>query len=75
MEMQFFVKPGEEMKWFEYWKQHRLAWHTAIGLGKEITDFHDHEKNLHIMQMRQLILSLISHLDLRAGGYSLKNRL
>jgi glycyl-tRNA synthetase len=27
MEMQFFVKPGEEMKWFEYWKQHRLAWH------------------------------------------------
>jgi len=47
MEMQFFVKPGEEMKWFEYWKQHRLAWHTAIGLGKENYRFHDHEKLAH----------------------------
>ena len=25
MEMQFFVKPGEEIKWFEYWKKH--VWH------------------------------------------------
>ena len=35
MEMQFFCQPGTEMKWFEYWKKHRLAWHEALGLGAE----------------------------------------
>ena len=33
MEMQFFVKPGEEMKWYEFWKEKRLRWHKAMGLG------------------------------------------
>ncbi|MDE7134572.1 MAG: glycine--tRNA ligase, partial [Rikenellaceae bacterium] len=27
MEMQFFVRPGEEMKWFDYWKNFRMRWH------------------------------------------------
>ncbi|MEQ8423167.1 MAG: glycine--tRNA ligase, partial [Cyclobacteriaceae bacterium] len=27
MEMQFFVKPGEEMKWYEFWKEKRMSWH------------------------------------------------
>jgi glycyl-tRNA synthetase len=36
MEMQFFVKPGEEMKWYEYWKQTRLNWHLSLGLGARI---------------------------------------
>ncbi|MBT8230599.1 MAG: glycine--tRNA ligase, partial [Bacteroidia bacterium] len=31
MEMQFFVRPGEEMKWYDYWKQTRLDWHLALG--------------------------------------------
>lgn len=47
MEMQFFVRPGEEMKWFEYWKATRLAWHKALGLGDEKYRFHDHEKLAH----------------------------
>ena len=35
MEMQFFVKPGEEIKWYEQWKEKRLKWHTSLGLGNE----------------------------------------
>lgn len=42
MEMQFFVKPGEEMKWYEYWKEKRLAWHNALGLGNDQYRYHDH---------------------------------
>jgi glycyl-tRNA synthetase len=47
MEMQFFVKPGEEMQWYEYWKTTRLNWHLSLGLGKENYRFHDHEKLAH----------------------------
>ena len=47
MEMQFFVKPGEEMKWYEYWKKARLNWHLSLGLGKQNYRFHDHEKLAH----------------------------
>ena len=42
MEMQFFVKPGEEMKWYNTWKEKRLKWHKALGLGDENYRFHDH---------------------------------
>lgn len=42
MEMQFFVKPGEEMKWYEFWKEQRMRWHKALGLGEENFRFHDH---------------------------------
>ena len=47
MEMQFFVRPGEEMEWFEYWKKTRLKWHQALGMGNEKYRFHDHEKLAH----------------------------
>lgn len=47
MEMQFFVKPGDEMKWYNYWKETRLKWHLSLGLGKENYRFHDHEKLAH----------------------------
>ncbi|HOK35968.1 MAG TPA: glycine--tRNA ligase [Paludibacteraceae bacterium] len=47
MEMQFFVRPGEEMKWFEYWKNFRMKWHKALGFGDEKYRFHDHEKLAH----------------------------
>src|SRR5687767_9410528 len=42
MEMQFFVKPGEEEKWYEYWKEKRMKWHQALGLGVENYRYHDH---------------------------------
>ncbi|MBL6449898.1 glycine--tRNA ligase [Fulvivirga sp. 29W222] len=42
MEMQFFVKPGEEMQWYEHWKEHRMKWHRTLGLGDENYRYHDH---------------------------------
>ncbi|OYQ37012.1 glycine--tRNA ligase [Flavobacterium cyanobacteriorum] len=47
MEMQFFVRPGEEMKWYDYWKDTRLKWHKSLGLGDDKYRFHDHEKLAH----------------------------
>ncbi|GGH67648.1 glycine--tRNA ligase [Phaeocystidibacter marisrubri] len=47
MEMQFFVRPGEEMKWYEYWKEHRMKWHKLLGLGEDNYRFHDHDKLAH----------------------------
>lgn len=42
MEMQFFVKPGSELEWYEHWKQTRIAWHKALGLDESNYRFHDH---------------------------------
>ena len=47
MEMQFFVRPGDEMKWFSYWKEMRMKWHRALGFGDDNYRFHDHEKLAH----------------------------
>ena len=47
MEMQFFVKPGTEMQWYEHWKAARLKWHQTFGLGNEKYKFHDHIKLAH----------------------------
>ena len=47
MEMQFFVRPGEEMEWFEHWKDTRMKWHKAIGLPDDKYRYHDHEKLAH----------------------------
>jgi glycyl-tRNA synthetase len=47
MEMQFFVRPGEELAWFEHWKQTRMRWHKALGLGDKKYRFHDHDKLAH----------------------------
>lgn len=47
MEMQFFVRPGTELEWYEFWKQERLKWHLAMGLGEENYRFHNHEKLAH----------------------------
>ena len=47
MEMQFFVKPGDEMKWFEEWKEKRLKWHLALGFSADKFRFHDHDKLAH----------------------------
>ncbi|MDR1793291.1 MAG: glycine--tRNA ligase [Bacteroidales bacterium] len=47
MEMQFFVRPGEELKWFEYWKKERTQWHLSLGIPENKYRFHDHEKLAH----------------------------
>ncbi len=47
MEMQFFVRPGEELKWFEYWKEKRKKWHLSLGIPENKYRYHDHEKLAH----------------------------
>jgi glycyl-tRNA synthetase len=47
MEMQFFVRPGTEMQWYDYWKKARLNWHLSLGLGAEKYRYHDHLKVAH----------------------------
>ena len=47
MEMQFFIKPGTQKEWFDYWKEHRMKWHSSLGLGDDNYRFHDHEKLAH----------------------------
>lgn len=47
MEMQYFVKPGSELKFFESWKERRMKWHLALGFGEENYRFHDHDKLAH----------------------------
>ncbi|MBL7137961.1 MAG: glycine--tRNA ligase [Bacteroidales bacterium] len=47
MEMQYFVRPGEEMKWYAYWKEERMKWHLSLGIPAEKYRFHDHEKLAH----------------------------
>jgi len=47
MEMQFFVRPGTEMEWYEAWKEKRMKWHLNLGLPAEKYRFHDHDKLAH----------------------------
>ncbi len=47
MEMQFFVQPGDEMKWFNYWKDQRMKWHLGMGIPQEKYRFHEHDKLAH----------------------------
>ena len=47
MEMQFFIRPGSEMQWYEHWKNIRIKWHQAMGIPADKLRFHDHEKLAH----------------------------
>lgn len=47
MEMQFFIRPGTQKEWYEYWKEERMKWHLALGFGKDNYRFHDHVKLAH----------------------------
>jgi glycyl-tRNA synthetase len=42
MEMQYFVKPGTDMEWFEKWKETRLQWHLDMGIRRKKLQFHTH---------------------------------
>ncbi|MDI6765286.1 MAG: glycine--tRNA ligase [Bacteroidota bacterium] len=43
MEMQYFVKPGTDDKWFEYWREQRMQWFIDLGMKKEKLQWHQHE--------------------------------
>ncbi|MCS7161778.1 MAG: glycine--tRNA ligase [Bacteroidia bacterium] len=47
MEMQFFVQPGTEGEWYDYWRQQRLRWHQHLGLHPQNLRFKDHEHLAH----------------------------
>ena len=47
MEMQFFVRPGEQKQWYEHWKSYRMRWHKAMGTAEDSLRFHDHIKTAH----------------------------
>jgi glycyl-tRNA synthetase len=47
MELQFFVRPGSELDWFEKWKETRMKWHQALGFGADNYRFHVHDKLAH----------------------------
>ena len=47
MEMQFFIRPGTQKEWYEYWKEERLKWHLSLGIPQEKYKFHDHVKLAH----------------------------
>jgi glycyl-tRNA synthetase len=44
MEMEFFVKPGSDEEWHQYWIDHRLAWWTDLGVKKENLRLYEHPK-------------------------------
>jgi glycyl-tRNA synthetase len=47
MEMQFFVRPGTQQHWYNYWKEARIKWHYKLGFGAENYRFHNHVKLAH----------------------------
>ncbi|MGN6439854.1 MAG: glycine--tRNA ligase [Agriterribacter sp.] len=47
MEMQFFIRPGTEGEWYQYWKEARLQWHLSLGIPAEKYRYHDHVKLAH----------------------------
>jgi len=47
MEMQFFIKPGTQGKWYDHWKEARMKWHLSLGIGADNYRFHDHDKLAH----------------------------
>lgn len=47
MEMQFFVRPGTQKEWYEYWKAERMKWHLSLGIPENQFRYHDHIKLAH----------------------------
>jgi len=45
MEMQFFVKPGEDLKWFEIWREKRMDYYRRLGIRTEKLRWHQHGKD------------------------------
>ncbi len=44
MELEFFVKPGEDEKWYDYWVSERLNWYLSLGIKKENLRIREHDK-------------------------------
>lgn len=44
MELEFFCKPGEDLEWYEYWKNYSFNWLLSLGMNEEILRLRDHEQ-------------------------------
>lgn len=51
MEMQFFVQPGKQEEWYNYWKETRMKWHLSLGIPQDQYHYHDHVKLAHYADM------------------------
>jgi glycyl-tRNA synthetase len=47
MEMQYFVKPGTEREWFDYWFEQRWNWFINLGMDTSVLRAKPHEKLAH----------------------------
>ncbi len=47
MEMQYFVKPGDQLDWFDTWKDRRMKWHQELGVDPDKLRIHEHEQLSH----------------------------
>lgn len=47
MEMQFFIQPGTEKEWFDYWKKTRIAWYKVLGIPDQKIHIHPHKQLAH----------------------------
>jgi glycyl-tRNA synthetase len=47
MEMQYFIRPGTENDWYNYWKTERMKWHISLGISAKNFRFKDHPKLAH----------------------------
>ena len=47
MEMQFFIRPGTQMEWYNFWSAERKKWHESLGIPAAKLRFHDHVKLAH----------------------------
>lgn len=47
MEMQFFINPADDEKWFEYWKENRINWFVKYGISRDKLNIHPHDKLAH----------------------------
>jgi glycyl-tRNA synthetase len=47
MEMQFFIRPGTQMEWYNFWKTERKKWHESLGIPAKKLRYHDHVKLAH----------------------------
>ncbi len=45
MEMQFFIKPKEADKWFDYWCEARRQWYEELGVNQKKLHLREHQKN------------------------------
>lgn len=45
MELEFFVRPGEDERWYDYWLEHDINWLTSLGIKRSMLHLYEHPAN------------------------------